>query len=79
MFQYVWPFCGDQALKGERGKLPLSWNTRFVAFHLVNPFVPNALFLYSLKTSENHRFPGVEKGCIGNELVTIVLKNFHLY
>ena len=31
----------------------------------VNPFVPNALFLYPLKTSENRCFQGVEKGCIG--------------
>ena len=37
----------------------------------VNLFVPNAPFLYRLKTSENltvfWRFQGVEKGCIGNE------------
>ena len=43
---------------------------RLVTF---NPFVPNAYFLYSLKTSENLTvfwgFQGVEKGCIGNELV----------
>ena len=35
-----------------------------------NPFVPNALFLYHLKTSENFMvfwcFQGVEKGYIGN-------------
>ena len=39
----------------------------------LNPFIPNAPFLYSLKTSENLRvcwcFEGVEKGCIGNEWV----------
>ena len=39
----------------------------------VNPFVPNAPFLYPLKTSENQKvlrcFQGVEKGCIGNEWV----------
>ena len=37
------------------------------------PFVPNASFLYSLKTSENltvfRCFQGVEKGCTGNEWV----------
>ena len=31
-----------------------------------NPFVSNAPFLYPLKT---WCFPGVEKGCIGNEWV----------
>ena len=30
---------------------------------LVNPFVPNAPFLYPLKTSENRK---VKKGCIGS-------------
>ena len=38
-----------------------------------NPFVPNASFLYPLKTSENHKifwcFQGVNKKCIGNEQV----------
>ena len=36
----------------------------------INPFVPNASFLYPLKSSENRKilyFQGVEKGCIGNE------------
>ena len=41
----------------------------------LNPFVHNALFLYPLKTSENLSvfwyFQGVEKGCIGKELVNI--------
>ena len=39
----------------------------------INPFVPNAPFLYPLKTSENLSvfwcFQGVEKGCLGNEWV----------
>ena len=39
----------------------------------VNPFVPNAPFLYTLETSENLTvfscFQGVEKGCIANECV----------
>ena len=42
----------------------------------INPFVPNALFFYPLKTSENRRvfgcFQGVEKGCLGNEWVNSV-------
>ena len=49
-------------------KRPMAW-TGF------NPFVPNALFLYFLKTSENLMvflcFQGVEKVCIGNEWVTL--------
>ena len=42
-----------------------------------NPFVPNAFFLYPLKSSENLAvfwcFQGVEKGCIGNEWVKYML------
>ena len=42
---------------------------------LINSFVPNAPFLYSLKTSENRKafwcFQGVEKGCIGSKWVRI--------
>ena len=38
---------------------------------LFNPFVPNTIFLYTLKTSGNLTgfwcFQGLEKGCIGNE------------
>ena len=41
------------------------------SFSYLKPFVPNAAFLYPLKTSENFTvfwcFPGVEKGCIGNK------------
>ena len=36
----------------------------------INPFVPNAPFLYPLKTSENPKvsgFQGAEKGRIGNK------------
>ena len=41
---------------------------------LINPFFPNAYFLYTLKAWwENHRifwcFQGVEKGCIEKEYV----------
>ena len=55
-----------------------------VIFHLgvtncVNPFVPNAPFLYPLKTSENRKvfwcFQGVEKGCIGNKRVNETTNN----
>ena len=38
----------------------------------VHPFLPNAPFLYPLKTIENRKiflcFQGVEKGCIENRL-----------
>ena len=47
-----------------------------------NPFVPNALFLYPLKISENSKvffcFPGVEKGCIGNEWVKEFVKHGYI-
>ena len=39
---------------------------------LLNPFVPNATFLYPLRTSENLTvfcFQRVEKECIGNEIM----------
>ena len=38
---------------------------------IVNPFVPNAPFLYPLKTSENlsENLQGEEKGCVGNKWV----------
>ena len=41
----------------------------------LNPFVPNAPFLYTLKTSENRKvfwcFQGVEKGCKPDDYVII--------
>ena len=44
-----------------------------------SPFVPNAPFLYLLKTSEKLTvfwcFQGVEKGCIGNEWVKVFMKS----
>ena len=44
-----------------------------MTFIFFNQFVPNASFLYPLKTSENLKvfwcFRGVEKDCIGNEWV----------
>ena len=42
-------------------------------FTYINPFVPNATFLYPLKTLENRKvfwcFQGVEKACTRNEWV----------
>ena len=47
---------------------------------LFNLFVPNAPFLYPLKTSENRTvcwcFQGVKKGCIGDEWVNSSLFHF---
>ena len=37
-----------------------------------NPFIPNAPFLYPLKTSENLT---VEKGCLGNKWVYAFMIN----
>ena len=45
----------------------------------LSSFVPNAPFLYLLKTSEKLTvfwcFQGVEKGCIGNEWVKVFMKS----
>ena len=45
----------------------------FIADKQIKPFVPNAPFLYTLKTSENLTafwcFQGLEKGYIGNKWV----------
>ena len=42
----------------------------------LNPFIPNASFLYPLKTAENRKyfwcFQGVQKECIGNEWVKVL-------
>ena len=47
--------------------------------NMSNPFVPNARFLYPLKTSENPEvfwcFQGVEKGCVENEQVKKIWLN----
>ena len=42
----------------------------------INPFVPNAPFLYPLKTSENLTdvFRGVGKECIGSKWVKMILE-----
>ena len=46
------------------------WKSKLIRSNSLNSFVPNALFLYPLKT-ENLTifwcFHGVEKGCIGNK------------
>ena len=48
-----------------------------IIYQTLNPFVPNAPFLYSLKTLENLKdfwcFQEVEKRCIGNEWVKMLL------
>ena len=59
---------------GSIGKGILTRNGLIVMFYNAKQFVRNALFLYPLKTLENLTvfwcFQGVEKECIGNELVT---------
>ena len=48
--------------------------------YFINTFIPNAPFLYPLKTSKNLTvfwcFQGVEKGCIGNYWVKFITFNF---
>ena len=48
----------------------------------INPFVPNAPFLYPLKTSENLTvfwcFQGIEKGRIGKEWVKTIWQEYFL-
>ena len=65
-------------------KLKSYWITwKFAYKQYNNPFVPNAHFLYPLKTSENRKifwcFQGVEKGCIGNEWVSKLLPIYVIY
>ena len=47
----------------------------------INPFIPNAPFLYPLRTSENLTafwyFKRVEKGCFGNKYVDFASSIFH--
>ena len=63
----------DCSAATKHGTTRISSSKRRKMGRLVNPFVPNAPFLYPLKTSENRKvycyFQGVEKGCIGNEWV----------
>ena len=76
---YSFKFCINCCEMKERrwsvGLQFIKWESlyfyKFLSFILlrrvmstINPFVPNAPFLYPLKT-----FQGVEKGCIGNEWV----------
>ena len=55
----------------------------FEYLNLINPFVPNAPFLFPVKTSENlkvfWRFQGVEKLCIGNKWVNYSLATILIY
>ena len=59
--------------------LLLTWSKQMFAVFkrkVLNPFVPNAPFLYSLKTSEKRKvfwcFEKVEKGCIGSKWVKVI-------
>ena len=50
--------------------IPKAINHNHASEHHVNPFQVNVPFLYLLKTSENlRRFPGVQKGNIGQKSV----------
>ena len=50
----------------------MAWKVLCPVPRFFNQFVPNAPFLYPLKT-ENHVEKGVEKGCIGNKWVHVSL------
>ena len=56
------------------------WHWQNWVMETINPFVPNAPFLYPLKTSANLAdfgcFQGVEKGCIGNKWINVKEKYF---
>ena len=57
-------------------KRQIAWRQNWNIFLTIIPFVPNAPFLYSLKTSENRKdswsLQGVEKVCVGNEWVKML-------
>ena len=50
----------------------MAWKVLCPVPRFFNQFIPNAPFLYPLKT-ENHVEKGVEKGCIGNKWVHVSL------
>ena len=59
---------------GPSVSLSQNWNTDFTfKLGILSPFIPNALFLYPLKTSENCEvfwyFQGVEKGSIRSKSI----------
>ena len=45
-------------------------SVKYDIFLLINPFVPNAPFLYSLNLTVFWCFQGIEKRCIGNKWVS---------
>ena len=59
-------FVGNRNFYWKKYFFPRSTDPYFTSSLPVNPFVPNALFLYALKISENLTlFWCLEKGCIG--------------
>ena len=61
-------YFGDQ-LKSLYSK---NTNQTVIAQININPFVPNASFLYPLKKC----FQGLEKGCVGNKSVYLIRNKF---
>ena len=59
-----------------------TWNAKISWTFFLNRFVPNAPFIYSLKTSENRKvfwcFQRVGKGSIGNKCVNTTITDIHL-
>ena len=66
--------CAHYFFSGKNGKAIIVW---YFLNH-INPFIPNAPFIYPLKTPENLTvfwcFQGVEKGCIGYKWINSYLK-----
>ena len=62
--------CNKQRCEPFINEMGVKW---WLLFSSLNPFVPNACFLYPLKTLGNRKvfwcFQGVEKGCNGKEWV----------
>ena len=85
MGKYIWENMGQQkpvinplptkvsTLQKYNPPLYESISYNWSLLYSLDPFVPNAPFLYPLKTSENRKvfwcFQGVEKVCIGNKWV----------
>ena len=72
--QVPWSFINQPLWKATQPKF-VCLKSIIEAFFCINPFVPNASFLYILKTSKNRkvfwRFQRIENGCIGNKWINI--------
>ena len=69
----TYPYTIMQNKKTKQTLIKVTKHKKETIMAIINPFVPNAHFLYPLKTSENRKvfscFQGEENGCIGNKWV----------